>query len=67
MEFDLNQEFEGEIWIPDVIGVDQGVDNRDIHEWDLNMDVSSFVDDKPKTCIQSVKEKSLNNTKYLVF
>ena len=32
MEFDLNQEFEDEIWIPDVVAVDQAVDNRSIHE-----------------------------------
>lgn len=44
MDFDLNQELGGDIWIQDVVAVDEGVDNRAFHEWDLNMDASSFVD-----------------------
>ena len=44
MDFDLNQEFGGEILVADVVAVNEVVDNRVIHEWDLNMDASSLVD-----------------------
>ena len=44
MDFDLNQEFEGEILVADVVPVNEVVENRVIHEWDLNMDASSLVD-----------------------
>ena len=44
MDFDLNQEFGGEILVADVVPVNEVVENRVIHEWDLNMDASSLVD-----------------------
>ena len=44
MDFDLNQEFGGEILVADVVAVNEVVDNRVIHEWYLNMDASSLVD-----------------------
>ena len=44
MDFDLNQEFRGEILVTDVVPVNEVVENRVIHEWDLNMDASSLVD-----------------------
>ena len=44
MDFDLNQEFGGEILVADVVTVNEIVENRVIHEWDLNMDASSLVD-----------------------
>ena len=44
MDFDLNQEFGGEILEADVVPVNEVVENRVIHEWDLNMDASSLVD-----------------------
>ena len=45
MNFDLNQEFGGEILVADVVPVNEVVENRVIHEWYLNMDASSLVDD----------------------
>lgn len=45
MDFDMNQDFGGDIKISDIVAVDHGVENRHIHEWNLNMDVSFFVDD----------------------
>ena len=44
MDFDLNQEFGGEILVADVVPVNEVVENRVINEWDLNMDASSLVD-----------------------
>ena len=44
MNFDLNQEFGGEILVAYVVPVNEVVENRVIHEWDLNMDASSLVD-----------------------
>ena len=46
MNFDLNQEFGGEILVADVVPVNEVVENRVIHEWDLNMDASSLVDNE---------------------
>ena len=46
MNFDLNQEFGGEILVIDVVPVNEVVENRVIHEWDLNMDASSLVDNE---------------------
>ena len=45
MDFDLNQDFGGEILVADVVPVNEVVENRVIHEWDLNMDASSSIDD----------------------
>ena len=46
MDFDLNQEFGGEILVADVVPVNEVVENRVIYEWDLNMDASSLVDNE---------------------